>query len=230
MALPGVLVSDVITAVEQEIGEVSGPGVQVYTEDTLLIKIQQCFRLLMRKYPWEQYRAWSRHQLDGTLGIVNADTFTTVRDFSDFIAVHVDARCEPLPSLPHNMNPYSIATGGTKPIIWTSLPVTDTKFLTRRLQFYPKAATGYVNVLTKIYPDASEIVPATTLYLDKDLLVYGTSWMMLEDEGINQASAGKNQMLFDLTYKDITAALASQPLIGADGRGGGGVNIPTEWR
>lgn len=227
MSIQGITVANLVTAVEHAMGEVAGSGVQVYAEPLITEAIGQTLRMLMRKYPWQEYQDWSRHELDGTLGIVNADAFSTVMNFHDFTGMFIDGRKAPLPHLPHNLNPYTLGTG-TTPLCWSSLAVTDTNFLTRRLQVWPKTATGFINVSAKVYPSADELNDDTILYLDRDMLTHGVAWMLLEDEGTNQAAATKHQLLFDVAYKDVTAALAMVPLI--SGNRPTGSSWPTTWQ
>lgn len=219
-------VREVVDDAIKIIGQVDGAGVQLYTDDIAFKYAIQVFNIIHKRIPWDQYTEWSEHTLDGTLGIVNADAFSYVADVEDFIAIHREDEPEPIPRFLSTHNPYRIAASGGKAQFWQSLPVTNANFATRRLQFWPKNATGVVQVKTRIYPIERGAVWdwSDTMHFDRDMLAFGTAWLILANDGTNPAAATTNQHLMDMRFADIRNQIAAQPL---SVRGTSG--IPMDW-
>jgi len=147
------IVDDALTV----IGEVSGAGVQTYSEDRMMADAIRSFNLLFKKYTWDQFTGWFRFQPDGILGLPQTDVFTNVRDFEDILGVYKDGSPTPLPILAKSTNPYAIS--GTDLQYWSSLPATDANYQNRRIRLWPNnyAATNFINVFARIYPKANGI-------------------------------------------------------------------------
>jgi hypothetical protein len=204
------------------IGEVEGSGSQVYSEDQLALTAGRSFNLLIKKYAWEQYREWSTHTLDGVDGLVDADAFSTVRDFEDFLAVHRGGQAATVPVLPKTLNPNVLS--GSSVLYWSSLPVTNANYATRRLQFWPMEATGTINVLTRVYP-TTPFDWDTVLDLDRDMLVYGTSYMATIGDDLNPNAANTFRDLMEMRFTDIMAGISALPRhVASD------MSVNTEWR
>lgn len=215
------IVDDALTV----IGEIAGPGVEVYSEDRMFADAIRAFDLLFKKTYWPQFVQWDRLQLDGVLGIVNSDAFLNVRDFEDFYSVHIDGQVTPLPVLPKTINPYTITGTGLR--YWTSLASTDENFDRRRLQFWPKSATGYVNVCSRVYPIANdeEWDWNDIMYLDKNMLVAGVAYMTFSGDDLNSGAADTQRQLMEMRYRDIKASMADHPIMIS----GASSPIPDQW-
>lgn len=211
---------EIVDGATRLVGQVDGVGVQTYGDDEMLEAATRCFNLIVKKYGWEQYREWSQHTLAGADGVVNAAAFTTVRDFEDFLAVYIGGTSREVPVLPKNINPYTLT--GTSVLYWTSLPVTSALFATRRLQFWPLAATGTVDVQSRVYPE--EMDWDTVVYLDKDMLEYGTAFMALVGDDLNPNAANTYKDLMESRFQDIIEALGARPR-----RIGGSGSLVNEW-
>jgi len=212
------------------VGEVAGPGVQMYGDDRMRSNAIRAFDMLFKKYPWHQYRKWYRLQLDGVLGVVTTDAFEQVKDFEDFIKICRDAESEPIPMWPRDANPFSsaITSGGTQLRYWTSLHVADANYTMRRLQFYPVTATGFVNILTLLYPlvpPASQWDWEDTWYLDRALLTYATAFMTLVSDDLNTNAANVVKGMMNDKFNDIKNALSRIPKAIDPSSG-----VPTEWQ
>jgi hypothetical protein len=204
----------IVNESEQLIGEVAGVGVQQYSEDTLFRHAIRAFDMLFKKYHWPNYRKWYTVTLDGTTGVITADTFERVIDFEDFISVHRSGESTPLPTLPKGRPPSTIT--GTRSLYWTSMHVADTNYVKRKLQIYPLAATGSLDVQARVYPIP---VPAIdwdwdndTIYLDKSMMVYATSFMALIANALNPDAANTCKSLMETQYNNITNGLADSPI------------------
>lgn len=207
------------------IGEVAGVGVQQYDDDPLREHVIRGFNLLFKKTYWENYREWQTVVLDGTTGVITTDAFEQVVDFDDFIAVHVAGEALPLPVLSKQSNPLRIT--GTRPLCYTSLPVTHANYVERKLQIYPITAVGSLDVHARIYPlvpPATQLDWEDVLYLDKDMLVYAAAFMALIGNSLNPDAANVCKELMEMKFETITAGTSGQP-IPIEGQ----TNIPTEW-
>lgn len=197
------------------VGEVAGPGVQMYGDDRMRSNAIRAFDMLFKKYPWHQYRKWFRLALDGTLGVVSTDAFEQVKDFEDFIKVTRDGESQGLPIWPREANPFSNAvSGGTQVRYWTSLYATDTNFIKRKIQFYPVTSVGFVNILAVVYP----LVPPALQFdwediwhLDRSLLVYATAFMTLVGDDLNANAANVVRGMMNDKFNDVKTAISRIP-------------------
>jgi hypothetical protein len=162
--------------------------------------LEEIFEVVFRKFWWPQYMSWfGPLALDGTLGIVTDATFgTSVKDVTDIKAVIPEGREKGLPYLPDQRNPHNIS--GTTVRYYEALDAANTYFDTRRLQFWPKAATGNVYIHARKFPT---IVTTTRNYLNDNLLIFGASWLMLEQEDINPNASALQERMFNETFADI---------------------------
>lgn len=218
-------IREIVDDTTQLIGEVAGVGVQQYDDDVLRKHVIRGFNLLFKKTYWENYREWVTVVLDGTTGVITTDAFTQVVDFDDFIAVHIAGEALPLPALSKQSNPNLIT--GTRPQCYTSLSVRHADYVDRKIKIYPVTATGSLQVHARIYP----LVPPAlaldwedTLYLDKDMLVYATSFMALIGNSLNPDAANVCKELMEMKFETITAGTSGQP-IPIEGQ----TNIPNDW-
>ena len=198
------------------VGEVAGPGVQLYEDDRMKADAIRAFNMMFKKYPWQQYLKWYRVTLDGTTGRPNTGPFNQVLDFEDFIAVHRAGQSPRLPIAPTRLNP-SVLASGTMALYWTSLNVTDLQYETKKIQVYPRTAVGDLDVLAKVYPRP---LPASfqnfdwqdIFYLDTDMLVYATAFMTLSGDDLNAGAADVVRNLMEMKYKDVMASLGSHSI------------------
>lgn len=207
------------------IGEVAGAGVQTYSEDRQMRDVVRGFNLLFKKRFWEQYCSWFRVELNGATGVILTDTFEQVQDFEDFQRVHRKGEATKLPVLPSSVNPLGLV--GTQVMYWTSLTTTHANYGKRKLQFYPLTSVGFVDVRARVYPlvpPAIEFDWEDVLYLDRDMLAYGTAYMTLAGDDLNPGSAEIARGLMETRYKDIVASLASHDVVVSRG-----IDIPRHW-
>ncbi len=209
------------------LGEVPGAGVSTYSEDRMLADAIRTFNLLFKKYHWPHMLEWFRVQLDGTNGVVPANTFQNVRDLEDFLSVHRDGQRNPLPVIPKSVNPYALQSGGGQVKYWSFMAVTNTLFENRYLQFYPKTTTEWVNVCARVYPkvNGQEWDMDDEVHLDHDMMVCGTAWHTLASDDINPGAQDAQRNMMEMRYKDILAALSNQPVVASSSNG-----IPTDWQ
>jgi hypothetical protein len=209
------------------VGEVAGPGVENYSEDRMFRDAIRGFNMLFKKRPWEQYRGWTTVTLDGTTGVITTDAFEQVLDFEDFIHVYRGGTEEEVPILPMQTNPNTLNVNDARILFWTSLRVTHTSYVTRKLQFYPVTSIGTADVLARHYPlvpPALEWDWQDIMYLDRDLLAYACAFMTLMGDDLNAGAAQVVKQLMDMKYKDVNDQLSKHkiPIAGRPG-------IPQQW-
>ena len=210
------------------VGEVSGPGVQMYEDDRMKSDAIRAFNMMFKKYPWQQYLKWFNVALDGVTGKPSTGPFAQVLDFEDFIAVHREGETQRMPIAPTRMNPASLTTSGTRAMYWTSLNITDIQYHTKKIIVYPATAVGTLNVLAKVYPremgSFQNFDWQDVFYLDTDMLVYATAFMTLSGDDLNAGAADVIRNLMEMKYKDVMAALGNHPIpISSDS------SIPFYW-
>ena len=222
-------IREIVNAALTVVGEVTGPGVQLYEDDRMKDDAIRAFNMMFKKYNWHQYLQWFSITLDGLTGKPVETPFKRVMDFEDFVAVYRDMETIPLPIAPAKMNPFSLASGSTsQAMFWTSMNATDPDYPLKKLIVYPPTSAGRLNVVAKIYPlgiNAINFDWQDVFYLDKDMLVYATAFMTLSGDDLNAGAADTVRNLMEMKYKDVTAALASHPIPVR-----GGTNIPFYWQ
>jgi hypothetical protein len=221
-------IREIVNAALTVVGEVTGPGVQLYEDDRMKDDAVRAFNMMFKKYNWHQYLKWFVVTLDGSTGKVTESPFERVMDFEDFVAVFIDKEPRPLPIAPAKMNPFVLTSGsGSMPMYWTSMNATDPDYPKKKLLIYPAAASGKLNVVAKVYPLAPNAIQfdwQDVFYLDKDMLVYATAFMTLSGDDLNAGAADVVRNLMEMKYKDVTAALGSHPIPVR-----GDSSIPHQW-
>lgn len=219
------LVGDIMEDALDLIGEIAGPGTNAYSEDRIRKEVVRSFNMLFKKYHWPQYCDWFRVQLDGLTGTVTTNDLSAIVDAEDVVGVKFDGRNSDIPRLPIQRNPFAINTSGAVSY-WRNLNVNNAYYATKRLIFYPITATDFVNVGARLYPTqvGNQWVDDDTMYLDKDLLVFGAAFSTMSADDVNANAAKVAQQMMDIRYKDIISSFADTPMSNT-----GGVNIPNSW-
>jgi hypothetical protein len=206
------IVNEALTVV----GEVAGPGVQVYEDDRMKADAIRAFNMMFKKYNWPNYLRWYSVALDGVTGKPTTGPFEQVHTFEDFVAVCRSGEHHRLPIAPTRLNPYAVAvTAGARVMYWTSLPATDADYRLKKIMVYPVTSLGNINVLAKEYPlvpPAIQFDWEQIFYLDKDMLVYATAFMTLSGDDLNAGAADVVRNLMEMKYRDVLSALASHPI------------------
>lgn len=221
-------IRNVVDDAQELVGEVAGPGVQMYSDDRMFADCIRTFNMLFKKYNWRNYCKWMQLTLDGVTGCVTTNELQYVLDFEDIIAVRRDGTFANISHAPRYVSPFQPdMKSGTRPIYYDSLNVMDPNYALKRIFVMPKTATGMINVYAKLYPVLRDAWDwQDMLYLDRDMLVYGTAWATLSSDDLNAAAADVAKNMMEMRYKDIQAQFASMDLhFTTGGRSG----IPNEW-
>lgn len=198
--------AETVQEIIKSIGEVEGTSVQTYSEPRVSAALEQTFEMCFRKYWWPQYTKWLQRTLDGTLGILTTN-ISEIKDLRDIRVIIPDGQERGITQLPHGRNPFNIT--GTKPVYYESLDSTHGSFATRRLQFWPKTATGDVFIHARLMPT---VIDSTELFLDQKMLINGSAWIILEDEDINPNAAQLRKDLFEENFSAIMKEYSDQPI------------------
>jgi hypothetical protein len=223
-------IREIVTAAQEIVGEVAGAGVQTYGEDRMMKDTISVFNMLHKKYFWPQFIEWFELTLNGTTGrVTDADAFNYVYGFEDIFAIYVQNTGRRLLPIPHRINPYTLTGDAAR--YYGSIPANDADYIGRRIKIYPVTATGIIQVGAKVYPltrvDAdpeSEWDWDDIMELDADMLIHGTAWRTLNNDGMNPQAAAAEQALMEARYNDITKRFADQEIEVSDNRG-----VPMSW-
>ncbi len=153
---------------------------------------------------------WNQHTLDGTLGIVTDESLTGIMDFYDVHKVYDGNYYKSIPTMPPSINPFKLVSD--RPLYYGSLHPSDTNFVTRRLQFWPKNATVDALGITTLSRQYTVPGDSDIIYMDQDLIVEGATWMMLTDEDINPEATSKYEQMFNQRFKDVVQAYSELPI------------------
>lgn len=213
---------------QEIVGEVRGPGVQMYSDDRCFSDCIRGFNMLFKKFNWRHYCDWLRLQLDGVNGVAMTDDLAGVFDFEDFIAVRRDGSITNLSVLPRHINPFQHdMTSGTGIRYWNAINVLDPLYAKKKIRIYPKTAVGYINVFAKFYPVQNDAWDwQDMMYMDRDLLAYTTAYQTLSGDDLNAAAADMCKNMMEMRYKDIMSQLASHDIDFGGSQYGA---VPDQW-
>jgi hypothetical protein len=199
------------------LGEVTGIGVQTYSEPRLIKDCGRGFNTLFKKRMWRQYCQWTNAVLDGVFGKPVTDAFATVMDMDDIKTICPMGFSDSIPRLPEGLNP-AIMTG-TSPLYWDSLPVNDPEYMSKKFRVYPMAATGEVSVYARHHP---KLTPETgvfeewtgddILHLDRDLLALATAHAALAGDDLNSMGTEAVRGMLDIKYMEIVKGFADHTI------------------
>lgn len=177
----------IVTKVLQRLALVEGLDAQIYAEPRIQLAVQHKFDLLFREYWIPEYTTWQEEfELDGTTGVVTADLSTRIKDMRDLHSVFHEHSDKPLPMAPlstrdANINYPSIRQFGTNTAKWFKVLPTNT--------------VGKVWVSYRTKPDDFE-EDSDEIHVDTQLLLLGSCWDVLEDDGTNPGASDKFRVLF----------------------------------
>lgn len=214
--------SDLIVDIEQELHQVSGPAVQVYSQDMLISRINNAFITFFDdpSVNWKRFTEYATYVLDGTTGKSTTDVSLTFREYDDIYRIYPSDSDRPLVKWNQNRNPGLIV--GDYPRM-----VRPTSTAQKIFQVLPLTAAGSVTVVGKSRPttwpfdDLADIVP-----FDYLAIVYYVAWQELSDDGTNPAATEDKLKLFQNRWKQLIARQGQEPV----SYNGGSTQVPTQWR
>ena len=178
---------DIVTKVLQRLALVEGLDAQIYAEPRIMLAVQHKFDMLFREYWIPEYTTWQEpFVLDGSTGLITDDLSTKIIEFRDLHSVFWEGSHKPLGLAPLNVrdidvNYPSIRPYGTDPA--------------KMFKILPPTTTGYVYVSYRTKPKDFE-EDSDKIYMDTQLMLLGTCWDVLEDDGTNPGASDKFRVLF----------------------------------
>lgn len=186
--------------------EVPGISVQTYSEPRIQRLAQSVFDLVFEQAWIPDLCEWQTIVLDGTTG--KPTTNLTIRSFQDIRAFYREGQQYPLPLLPRSMNP-DVVTGTVARFV-DPLRQPETGATTKIFRVLPIASAGSVTFYARYHPGDQTSTPDTAaLYIDKDLIALGCTYMSLEQDGSNPGATQMYQGLFENKLNTIKAAYSS---------------------
>jgi hypothetical protein len=180
-----------LTDVQHALYQSAGPGVQIYSQDTIIRHINEGFKHCYRAEWWPQFLRRERRVLDETTGKITA-TLTHITQWDDIRHVFREGSPRPLMQLPPSLSTFNIT--GTVP---KYIEASDTGLFT----IYPLEAEGSIEVVGR--KSYSDFILTDTVPFDDLALVHYAAWAYFADDGANPASAAKHQGLFESRMKKL---------------------------
>jgi len=177
----------IVTKVLQRLALVEGLDAQIYAEPRIQLAVQHKFDLLFREYWLPDYTVYQEtYVLDGVSGMITGDLTNKLNDWRDLHSVMSESSPRPLPIAPMNTRDRDIQHPSIRPM--ATNPAKMFKIL-------PITTGGEVYITYRTKPDDFE-EDGDPIYMDTQLLLLGTCWDVLEDDGTNPGASDKFRVLF----------------------------------
>jgi hypothetical protein len=194
---------DIVTKVLQRLALVEGLDAQIYAEPRIQLAVQHKFDLIFREYWLPDYTTYQeQYVLDGTTGQITGDLTDKLNDWRDLHSVFWENSHKPLPIAPMSARDIDIQYPSLRP-----LGTNKAKWF----KVLPALTVGKVWVTYRTKPkDFQE--DSDPIYLDTQLLLLGTCWDILEDDGTNPGAADKFRVLFQDALSQFNRQTFNIPL------------------
>lgn len=216
MATIGVL----IARIEARMALAAGLDVQVIEEPRLLEMLRHKYNTIFDEVWWLDTMTIETFTLDGTTGLINEDVTNKINRFIDIHSVFYSHDPHPLPTIQIGTNPNLNRHRSVGPY------TTDA---TKMFKVYPITLSEDINVWyrTRLRDEQwEEDNDETEVNMDDELLITGTIYDYLTDDGANDQSAEKFLKMYDKRYKQLVAASFQHGIAKRQDDTG----IPEEWR
>lgn len=178
---------DVVTKILQRLALVEGLDAQIYAEPRIQLAVQHKFDMIFREYWLPEYTVYQEpHTLDGVTGQITEEIFGELSDWRDVHSVFWESSHKPLPIAPMNTRDMDISYPSVRP---------QGKNKHRWFRIVPVNTIGKVFVTYRVKPKDFE-EDGDVIYMDTQLLILGSCWDVLEDDGTNPGAADKFRILF----------------------------------
>ena len=187
----------------RKIGEVSGTGVQEFSEDNIDDYIQEIFNFLFKKRFWPHLTEWGSFVLNGSTGVSTSDLGGDggVELWSDFRVLLRENEDKPIPILPSGINPNRLT--GTNAAYFEPLPISHANYEERLVRILPITAAGTIEFHARRRP--TNFADNDEIPFDEDTIILGASWLYADSEDINPGAATTLKEMFNNTYEDLVA-------------------------
>jgi hypothetical protein len=194
---------DIVTKVLQRLALVEGLDAQIYAEPRIQLAVQHKFDMLFREYWLPEYTTYQeQYQLDGVSGEIAGDLTNKLMDWRDLHSVMWENSPKPLPIAPMNTRDVDIQYPSIRPVGGN---------VAKWFRVLPKNTTGMVYITYRTKPADFE-KDDDKIYMDTQLLLLGTCWDVLEDDGTNPGASDKFRILFQDALSQFNRQTFNIPL------------------
>jgi len=194
---------DIVTKVLQRLALVEGLDAQIYAEPRIQLAVQHKFDMIFREYWLPDYTTYQEpHTLDGVTGTITDALDDKLKDWRDLHSVFWEGSHKPLPIAPMNVRDIDINYPSLRP-----LGNNKTKWF----RVLPVNTIGKVYVTYRTKPNDFE-EDSDEIFMDTQLLMLGTCWDVLEDDGTNPGASDKFRILFQDALSQFNRQTFNIPL------------------
>jgi len=188
-------VTEAVNEVTLLLSQVSGENVQLYAEDRIINMLQKTYNYVFDKLWWPDLMVRQTVTLNGTTGQATTN-FGALMKFDDIKNIYRVGDRDPLPEVALNANPDTI-TGNR---VRAYEPVTTALKI---FKCYPVTSPDQVIVQYRNRQANFVDDPTAVIAFDTDILVLGSVYDYLEDDGTNPGATEKYRAKFNSKF--ITA-------------------------
>ena len=194
---------DIVTKVLQRLALVEGLDAQIYAEPRIQLAIQHKFDLIFREYWIPEYTTYQEpFLLDGTTGFVVDDLSSKIKDWRDIHSIFHENSHKPMPKAPMSVRDIDVNYPSIRPAATNPA---------KMFRVLPATTTGKVYITYRTKPDDFE-EDGDEIFIDTQLLLLGSCWDVLEDDGTNPGASDKFKMLFQDALSQFNRAQHNIPL------------------
>jgi hypothetical protein len=194
---------DIVTKVLQRLALVEGLDAQIYAEPRIQLAVQHKFDMIFREYWLPEYTTYQEpYTLDGVTGQITGDLTGKLNDWRDLHSVFWENSPKPLPIAPMNVRDVDIQYPSLRP---------QGRNKARWFRVLPVNTQGVVYVTYRTKPADFE-KDSDEIFIDTQLLMLGTCWDVLEDDGTNPGASDKFRVLFQDALSQFNRQTFNIPL------------------
>jgi hypothetical protein len=189
--------------VQRRLAQMTGPGIHLTTEDSLIEHIISSFYAVFNEYWWPQYTTWFKTSLDQETGAPVHDLSQLempLREFYDIQDVIEDGSEMPLRVLPAGFIPTKV-TGNRSMYIMPYPERPDKVF-----RVVPFTSQGDLHIHYRSRP--ININLDTVLRVDEEYLVAAAAYVYLTDDGTNPGATALARERLDATQRTVRDMLS----------------------
>lgn len=209
--MQSVLVSDVVSAVITELSQVPGIAVQQYSSERIRQHVESAVLMELPEAWWIGYMWEQTITLSGVNGLPNEallGPISGIDNYEDIQAVWPEGVKKQLPAKPPYANASAYATGGGKARWIAPNFAGDTN---KPFKVLPYDATGSLYVRARQRP-VTPLSLTDRVYIDRQLLIWGASWLYCCSDGTNPTEVAKYEMLAVKRRKQCINMMNNQPI------------------
>lgn len=198
--------SDLVQRSVLRLSQVGGTAVQRYSEDILAEMMQHKFTMIFDKRFWEDYSDWYTVALTST-GVVEEDLTDSagadIDRYVDIQGIYYNVDTDPLPRIQQRVNIAAFKNDSGRPYYHTTTNETGKLF-----RVLPYGSEQDVNIYARKRPEP--FMADDEVFMDDQVLILGTVYDFLEDDGSNPRAAQKFLQMFNERYDSLIENINEQ--------------------